>query len=138
MNDPTSPNEQNAGRASTDNREGFRLLSAEIRLLIITIVGTVAGTLVAVLLVGLAFWFLHIILGSSHGNQRYWNLVIATVLCVAGLGFIAIASGSPRRRTKLFSSHKLNLITMALYWLGIMWIGVLILVWIGVAAGISK
>jgi hypothetical protein len=141
MNDPTSPNEQNAVRASTDNRE--RLLDfspAEMRLLIITIIGTVAGTLIAVLAVGLAFLCLRILLPSRGPDKtlNFINLVVITISNTLLVGAFAAILRPPWRRQKIGSSNKTNLFVAILYWLIIVAEGMIILAWIGLAAGISK
>jgi hypothetical protein len=78
MNEPTSSGEQNAGSPSAENRERLLEFSpAEMRLLIITIIGTVAGTLIAVLAVGLAFLCLRMFVPPQglHGEYDYLNLI---------------------------------------------------------------
>jgi hypothetical protein len=131
MGEPTPPGGQNPDSTPTADHERLLQFSqAEKRLLIITIIGTVAGTLIAVLTVGLALFVIHQARTPSEAPLSY---VFLTISGPIGFTCFWLLWRSSSKENKFYRGAVL--LFLVCNGLGVVLAS---LVWVGLAAGISK
>jgi hypothetical protein len=154
MTEPTSPDEQKPGTTPDASQERLLQFSpAEIRLLIITIIGTVAGALIAALIIGLALWFIRTAAPSKGPvrGQELQTLITASFIIPIPLVISWYTGyGQLRPGRFFFGENQLQskwgrrtyrigvLIGKFIFWTMIPYVCVISIAWVGIAAGISK
>jgi len=144
MAEPASPEDQNPRNPPTASQERLLQFSpAEIRLLIITIVGTVAGTLMALLIVGLAIWVVHVARPMSGVSPALF--LILTLMDPVLLAFCwSVSYGRNRLHFKPggFLDSQLKGFSKPVgligFWFFAIYFCFFSLVWVAAATGISK